>query len=93
MGEDQYEIIIRRILVALVLYAGVVLIPWWASMLLWLVFVVCYKNPYEAIFAGFLFDMLYAVPLDLLFFPGTILGTLSVALMIFIRPRIAFFSE
>lgn len=93
MGEDQYEVIIRRVLVTLVLLGAVVLIPWWATVFLWLVFVIFFKNPYEAIFAGFLFDMLYAVPLDLLFFPGTILGALCVTLMIFIRPRVAFFSE
>lgn len=93
MGEDQHEIVIRRVLVVVILFGAVALIPWWVSMFLWLVFVIFYKNPYEAIFAGFLFDTLYAVPLDLLFFPGTILGALCVTVMICIRPRVAFFSE
>lgn len=93
MGENQYEIIGRRVLVVLFLLAAVVLIPWWINIFLWVVFIIFYKHPYEAIFAGFLFDMLYAVPLNLFFFPGTICGAICVIVMIYIRPRIAFFSE
>jgi hypothetical protein len=49
----------KRIVSILILLAAILFMPWWLSVLLSLVFVLTFSNPYEVLFVGTILDSMY----------------------------------
>lgn len=54
--------ILKRVLSDILLFVMVPVLPWWALLILFVLFLFYFDSFYEVLFAGLFFDSLYAVP-------------------------------
>ncbi len=63
MGKNNKKKIIKRIIITLLLFVSVFVLSWWGVVILSILFVTFFKNPYEVIVTGAMMDSLYSAPL------------------------------
>lgn len=60
-------ILLKRCIADVFLFAAVVIVPWWLVFPVALFLVFYFERYYEALLAAFIFDLLYGIPLRMLF--------------------------
>ena len=84
----------KRIIADIVLFMGMVIFPWWLSIIMAVLFSLIFKSYFEVMIWGIASDILYGASLKILFnqsFFYTALSVIIFSLTYFARKRLSFY--
>jgi len=85
----------KRILIDIIIFISIVVLPWWLSVVVLVVFIIYERHPYEVLFFGLFIDSLYGIPQErfLSFGWATLLAVAVFCLSFFVKERLLFYNK
>jgi hypothetical protein len=81
--------LVYRVLVSIAILGAIIIAPWWVFAIMALVSVFLFKKYYEIIVLGFIFDLIYGLPINTL--EGNFIDIIRFSLIFTISSVVVFF--